>query len=381
MKLLIINPGSTSTKLALYDGAEKLVQESLDHDAAELQQYHTIAEQVPMRLSVIRSFMERNGIDEKELAAVIGRGGLVFGLRTGGYIVDDELCRALVDDELSQPHASNLGGLLARELAQPLGIPAYIYDAVTSGELTDIAKITGYAEIERQSFCHVLNSRAMAIRYAKQQGRNYRDLNLIVVHMGGGVSASVHKHGEIVDSVGDDDGQFSPERAGCAPALSMIKLCYSGKYTYEEMRRKIRGRGGMYAHLGVSDCRVIEQMIKDGDEHAALILDAQAYQIAKTIGLLSIVLKGDCDAIILTGGLAYSELLTSKIKDYVGFIAPVCVLAGETEMEALALGGVRMLTGEEQPNVYHASDGKGKTNDLRKLHSAWNKKIRDTRAF
>ena len=191
MKLLIINPGSTSTKLALYDGAEKLVQESLDHDAAELQQYHTIAEQVPMRLSVIRSFMERNGIDEKELAAVIGR-------------------------------------------------------------------------------------------------------------------------------------------------------------------------GGMYAHLGVSDCRVIEQMINDGDEHAALILDAQAYQIAKTIGLLSIVLKGDCDAIILTGGLAYSELLTGKIKDYVGFIAPVCVLAGETEMEALALGGVRMLTGEEQPNVYHASDGKGK---------------------
>ena len=162
MKLLIINPGSTSTKLALYDGAEKLVQESLDHDAAELQQYHTIAEQVPMRLSVIRSFMERNGIDQKELAAVIGRGGLVFGLRTGGYIVDDELCRALVDDELSQPHASNLGGLLARELAQPLGIPAYIYDAVTSGELTDIAKITGYAEIERQSFCHVLNSRAMS---------------------------------------------------------------------------------------------------------------------------------------------------------------------------------------------------------------------------
>ena len=360
MKLLIINPGSTSTKLALYDGAEKLVQESLDHDTAELQQYHTIAEQVPMRLSVIRSFMERNGIDEKELAAVIGRGGLVFGLRTGGYIVDDELCHALVDDALSQPHASNLGGLLARELAQPLGIPAYIYDAVTSGELTDIAKITGYAEIERQSFCHVLNSRAMAIRYAKQQGRNYRDMNLIVVHMGGGVSASVHKHGEIVDSVGDDDGQFSPERAGCAPALSMIKLCYSGKYSYEEMRRKIRGRGGMYAHLGVSDCRVIEQMINDGDEHAALILDAQAYQIAKTIGLLSIVLKGDCDAIILTGGLAYSELLTGKIKDYVGFIAPVCVLAGETEMEALALGGVRMLTGEEQPNVYHASDGKGK---------------------
>ena len=352
MKLLIINPGSTSTKLALYDGAEKLVQESLDHDAAELQQYRTIAEQVPMRLSVIRSFMERNGIDENELAAVIGRGGLVFGLRTGGYIVDDELCRALVDDELSQPHASNLGGLLARELAKPLGIPAYIYDAVTSGELTDVAKITGYAEIERQSFCHVLNSRAMAIRYAKQQGRNYKDMNLIVVHMGGGVSASVHKHGEIVDSVGDDDGQFSPERAGCAPALSMIKLCYSGKYTYEEMRRKIRGRGGMYAHLGVSDCRVIEQMIKDGDEHAALILDAQAYQIAKGVGELSPVLKGKIDGIILTGGVAYSSMLTDWITDYIGFIATIMVLPGENELESLAAGALRILEGKEQAEAY-----------------------------
>jgi len=253
MKLLIINPGSTSTKLALYDGAKKLLQENLEHDAAALQQYHGIGDQVPMRLAVIRDFLDRSGVHPEELAAVIGRGGLVFGLKTGGYLVNEDLCHALVDDDLSQPHASNLGGLLAREIAAPLGIPAYIYDAVTSGELTDVAKITGFVDIERRSFCHVLNSRAMALRYAREHGKHYEELNLIVAHLGGGISASVHRHGEIIDSVGDDDGQFSPERSGCVPSLGLIKLCYSGKYTYEEMRKKIRGRGGMYAHLGTSD--------------------------------------------------------------------------------------------------------------------------------
>ena len=329
MKLLIINPGSTSTKLALYDGAKKLLQENLEHDAAALQQYHGIGDQVPMRLAVIRDFLDRSGVHPEELAAVIGRGGLVFGLKTGGYLVNEDLCHALVDDDLSQPHASNLGGLLAREIAAPLGIPAYIYDAVTSGELTDVAKITGFVDIERRSFCHVLNSRAMALRYAREHGKHYEELNLIVAHLGG----------------------------GCVPSLGLIKLCYSGKYTYEEMRKKIRGRGGMYAHLGTSDCRVIEQMIRDGDRHADLIFQAQAYQIAKAIGLLSIVLKGDCDAIILTGGVANSKMLTERVEDYVKFIAPVCVMPGENEMEALALGGMRILQGEENARIYHILNG------------------------
>ena len=322
MKLLIINPGSTSTKLALYDGAKKLLQENLEHDAAALQQYHGIGDQVPMRLAVIRDFLDRSGVHPEELAAVIGRGGLVFGLKTGGYLVNEDLCHALVDDDL-----------------------------------TDVAKITGFVDIERRSFCHVLNSRAMALRYAREHGKHYEELNLIVAHLGGGISASVHRHGEIIDSVGDDDGQFSPERSGCVPSLGLIKLCYSGKYTYEEMRKKIRGRGGMYAHLGTSDCRVIEQMIRDGDRHADLIFQAQAYQIAKAIGLLSIVLKGDCDAIILTGGVANSKMLTERVEDYVKFIAPVCVMPGENEMEALALGGMRILQGEENARIYHILNG------------------------
>ncbi|MBR6376642.1 MAG: butyrate kinase [Oscillospiraceae bacterium] len=349
---LIINPGSTSTKLALYDGAEKLVQQSVEHKPEELLQFENIADQVPYRLGLIRKFMEDNHIDGSKLSAVVGRGGLVFGLKTGGYLVDDLLCRALTDRELSQPHASNLGGLLARELSKEYHVPAYIYDAVTSGELSPVARITGMKEILRRSFCHVLNSRAQAIRYAQSIGKKYEDLNLIVVHLGGGTSASVHQKGSIVDSVGDDDGQFSPERSGCFPSLEIVRLCFSGKYTKAEMDKKIRGKGGMYSHLGTSDCRVIEKMIEDGDKHADLILQAQAYQIAKTIGLLSIVLKGDCDAIILTGGMAHSKMLTQRIKDYVEFLAPVVVMPGENEMEALAQGGLRLITGQEKARVY-----------------------------
>lgn len=351
-KQLIINPGSTSTKLALYEDKEKVVQENVEHDAAQMQQFDSIADQIPFRMGIIRDFMVRNSIQEKDLSAVMGRGGLVFGLKTGGYEVNDDLCEALVNDRLSQPHASNLGGLLARELARPLGIPAYIYDAVTGGELTEVARITGIRDIERRSFCHVLNSRAMAIRYAQENGLDYNKLNLIVAHLGGGISASVHAQGRIIDSIGDDDGQFSPERSGSVPSLELIRLCFSGDYTKADMVKKVRGKGGLFAHLGTSDCRVIEKMIKDGDQHADLVFQAQAYQIAKGIGLLSIVLKGKCDAIILTGGVARSQMLTDRIKEYVSFIAPVAVLPGENEMEALALGGLRLLSGEETARQY-----------------------------
>ena len=351
-KQLIINPGSTSTKLALYEDKEKVVQENVEHDAAQMQQFDSIADQIPFRMGIIRDFMVRNSIQEKDLSAVMGRGGLVFGLKTGGYEVNDDLCEALVNDRLSQPHASNLGGLLARELARPLGIPAYIYDAVTGGELTEVARITGIRDIERRSFCHVLNSRAMAIRYAQENGLDYNKLNLIVAHLGGGISASVHAQGRIIDSIGDDDGQFSPERSGSVPSLELIRLCFSGDYTKADMVKKVRGKGGLFAHLGTSDCRVIEKMIKDGDQHADLVFQAQAYQIAKGIGLLSIVLKGKCDAIILTGGVARSQMLTDRIKEYVSFIAPVAVLPGENEMGALALGGLRLLSGVETARQY-----------------------------
>lgn len=198
----------------------------------------------------------------------------------------------------------------------------------------------------------MLNSHAMALKYAKSIGRDYKDLNLIVAHLGGGVSISVHSKGKIVDSLGDDDGQFSPERAGSVPGLQLVELCYSGNYTRADMKKKVRGKGGMYAHLGTSDCRVIEKMIQDGDKHAELVFRAQAYQIAKGIGLLSVAQRGNTDAIILTGGVANSKMLTDMVKEYAGFIAPIEVLPGENEMEALAFGGLRLLRGEEQPHIY-----------------------------
>lgn len=353
---LIINPGSTSTKLAYYRDKNVVIQENISHDPSILQQFKKTIDQVPFRMDVIRSFMKRNPIEGEPLSAIVARGGLLPGLKTGGYLINNDLCTALSDDRISQPHPSNIAALLAKSLADPLGIPAYIYDAVTSSELPPIARITGTTDILRQSYCHALNSRATAIRYAERCGRPYEQLRLIVTHMGGGISISAHVGGKIVDSIGDDEGPFSPERGGSLPSFELIQMCYSGKYTLEEMQRKLRGKGGMYAHLGTSDCRVIEKMIAQGDKHADLIFQAQAYQIAKAIGLLSIVLKGQCDAIILTGGLAYSKMLTDRITEYVGFIAPVCVMPGENEMEALALGGLRLLTGEETPRHYVLPD-------------------------
>ena len=355
-RLLILNPGSTSTKLAVFDGEEPLFVESITHSAEELAPFDCVADQYEFRRELVLDCLKRHSVPLDSLTAIVSRGGLLTPIEAGAYEVNDDMVWQLKNKPQNE-HASNVGAMIARSISLQLGIPAYIYDAVTSGELTDVAKITGFVDIERRSFCHVLNSRAMALRYAREHGKHYEELNLIVAHLGGGISASVHRHGEIIDSVGDDDGQFSPERSGCVPSLGLIKLCYSGKYTYEEMRKKIRGRGGMYAHLGTSDCRVIEQMIRDGDRHADLIFQAQAYQIAKAIGLLSIVLKGDCDAIILTGGVANSKMLTERVEDYVKFIAPVCVMPGENEMEALALGGMRILQGEENARIYHILNG------------------------
>ena len=353
---LIINPGSTSTKLALYRDTEKLVQEDVTHDSAELAKYKEIVDQVPLRMAFIQDFLARHQVRPEELSAVMGRGGLLPGLKAGGYVMNEDLKVALGGD-LSSPHASNIGGILAYEIAKPLGIPAYIYDAVTSAELPHLARITGTPDVYRNSFCHALNSRAQAIRYAKEQGREYKDLRLLVAHLGGGISLSAHKDGRIVETIGDDEGPFSPERAGAIPALELIKMCFSGKYTQADMKKMMRGKGGMMAYLSTSDARIIEKRIEEGDEKAKEIYQAQAYQVAKGIGLLAASQKGQVDAIILTGGMAYSKMLTGWIEEYVSFIAPVVVLAGENEMEALAFGGLRLLAGEEEANVYTLPEG------------------------
>ncbi len=368
-KMLIINPGATSTKLAVYEDETKICQENIEHSLEEMAQFDTIPEQIPFRMEVIKKFLKDQKIKASEFSAVVGRGGLVPGLHTGGYRLNDDLFYALENDHISSPHASNLGGMLAKLFTDALEIPAFIYDAVTSGELLPVAKVTGFPKITRQSFCHVLNSRAMALKYAQEIQVPYEKLNLIVAHLGSGVSMSAQSGGQIIDSMGDDDGQFSPERAGSVPSLELIKLCYSGDYTRADMKKMVRGKGGMYAHLGTSDCRVIEKRIQEGDEYADLVFHAQAYQIAKGIGLMSIVHKGKTDAIILTGGVAKSKMLTDIVKEYVGHIAPVVVMPGENEMEALAMGGLRILKGEEEAHTYQLP-----TVQKREDYGGWNPK-------
>lgn len=349
--ILSVNPGSTSTKIALYEDEKLLFTENIEHEREDLSGFKKIPDQLEYRKQLVLETLKKKGYELEQLDAIVGRGGLVPDLKTGGYLVTEKLAEVLSSETIS-PHASNLGGLIAKSLADPLGIPAYIYDAVTSSELSEVAKITGIPNVVRQSMCHALNSRAMARKFSESQGKNYEDMRFIVAHLGGGVSVSAHKDGKIIDSVGDDDGQFSPERSGSVPLLKVIDLCYQGNYTRDEMIQLIRGKGGMYAHLGTSDCRIIEQRINAGDHRARLVFEAQAYQIAKGIGLLSITLYGDVDHIILTGGVANSKMLTTMIEKYVGFIAPVVVLPGEHEMEALANAGLRLLRGDETAREY-----------------------------
>lgn len=349
--ILAVNPGSTSTKVALYEDENLVFFEQAEHSDEVLAGFSDILDQLDLRLGVIQSILNMHQVDLNQLNAVVGRGGLLPPVNAGGYLVNERLKNVVLSGTLS-PHASNLGALLADRIASPLGIPAYIYDSVSSHEFKEIAMVTGIPEFQRHSQCHVLNSKAMGRKVAAMHGKRYEDLNLIVAHLGGGISISIHEKGRIVDSIGDDAGPFSPERTGGLPLLYIVELCYSGQYTKKEMIRKIRGMGGIKAHLGTHDCRLVEKMIADGSEKARLIYEAEAYQIAKGIGELAPVLNGKIDFIILTGGLANSKLMTGMVTERVKYIAPVETIPGEVEMEALAFGALRILRGEEIPSVF-----------------------------
>jgi butyrate kinase len=346
-RILAINPGSTSTKVAVYDEEKEIFSKNIDHSIEELNKFAELIEQFDYRKDIIKKILDESDIDIHTLSAVVGRGGIVRNLTTGGYIVNEKMKNELTNNPIFL-HASNLGGLIAYSFAKPLGIPAYIYDAVTSNELLPIAKITGFKEVERESFCHVLNSRAISIKLAKSHGKNYEDMNYVVAHMGGGISISAHDHGRIIDSVSDDAGPFSPERSGSLNLIYVVDMCYSGKYTKKEMLKKIRGEGGLKSLLGTTDCREIEKRILNGDEYAKLVYEAEALQVAKGIGIMLACFEEKIDAVILTGGMAYSTMLTDLIKKRIDRLVPIEVVAGENEMEALALGTLRMLKGEEK---------------------------------
>lgn len=350
-KMLIINPGSTSTKVAVYENEQEVFREEVRHDEADLLRYENMIDQLNMRTAAILEALEKHDFDISSLSGVVGRGGMIPGLKVGAYGVNEALRQVIRGGNLT-PHASNLGALLADAIAEPLGIPAIIYDAVSSDNMVDVARITGLPEIRRQSFCHVLNSRAMSRKYAQSLGKEYEDLRLLVAHLGGGISISAHLDGKIIDVVSDDEGPFSPERSGNLPTQSIINLCFDKGYSKADVMKKQRGQGGLKALIGTSDCREVEKRIVAGDASAALCYQAMAYEIAKGIAKLTPALDCKIDAIILTGGIAYSEMLTTMIQNHVQALAPVVILPGENEMSALALGMYRVLTGEEKLQDY-----------------------------
>ncbi|QOV18359.1 butyrate kinase [Blautia liquoris] len=350
-KILAINPGSTSTKIGYYEDEKEMFSENVMHSDEELKQYSRVVDEFDMRKDNILNAMKKHGADVKDLSAVVGRGGQLTQIHAGGYRVTEDMKKKLTDPATVE-HASNLGALIADAIASPLGIPAYIYDAVGSDEMKDIAKITGMPEVVRASFCHVLNSKAMCRKAAKEFGKTYQEMNFLVAHLGGGISISAHEKGRIIDVITSDGGPFSPERAGSIPLNYIIDMCYSGEYTKREMQKKETGMGGIKAYLGTSNCIEVEHMVEEGNKEAEKIYKAQAYQIAKGIGELSPTLKGNTDAIILTGGVAHSKMLTDWITEYVSFIAPVKVMAGENELESLSMGALRILKGEEMAEDY-----------------------------
>ncbi|MBK5251988.1 MAG: butyrate kinase [Peptostreptococcaceae bacterium] len=349
--ILAINPGSTSTKVAFYADREEVFVKTLDHPVEEIQKYDHVQDQFDFRKNVIMDLLKENGVELETLSAVVGRGGMLPPVESGAYKVNDIMVDRLKNRPVAE-HASNLGALIAYEIAEGLGIPAYIYDSVAVDEMEDIARISGMPLIPRVSFSHSLNSRAMAHKVAEKYGKKYAEMNFVVAHLGGGISVSVHKHGRMLDIISDDEGPFSPERAGRVPCNNLIDLCFSGEYDKRVVKKMMRGKGGITAYLGTVDAREVEKMIAEGNKEAKTVYEAMAYQVAKGIGELSTVLCGKVDAIILTGGIAYSKMMTDWISARVSFIAPVEVMAGENELESLAYGALRVLCGEEEAKTY-----------------------------
>ena len=353
IKTLVINPGSTSTKVGVFEDETLLFEETLRHPTEEIAKYASVIDQKDFRKEIILDFLKEKDCDPKSLDVIVGRGGLLKPIPGGTYAVSDALLADLEKGVQGQ-HASNLGGILAREIGDKLGVPSYIVDPVVVDELTDKARLSGMPELPRRSIFHALNQKAVARRYAKEHGTRYEDLNLIVIHMGGGVSVGAHDHGKVVDvnNILDGEGCFSPERSGTVPVGDLVKMCFSGKYTQQEIYKKICGNGGFNAYLHTNDARVVEKMVKEGSAEAKLVQDAFYYQIAKDAGAMAAVLCGKVDQIILTGGIAYDPYTLEVLQKYLGFIAPITVYPGEDELLALCQGALRVVTGEEKAKEY-----------------------------
>jgi butyrate kinase len=356
--ILAINPGSTSTKIAIFLGEEKILGQNISHTAEELAPFPRIIDQHHFRQKVILGFLKENAFDINLLAAVVGRGGLLGPMASGTYLVSDEMTDYL--KKTKTEHASNLGALLASDIAKPVGVDAFIVDPVTVDEMTDLARVTGLPQIPRISIFHALNQKAAAREAAKKLGKPYDASRLIVAHLGGGISVGAHVDGKVVDvnNALNGDGPFAPERAGSLPAWSLVELATSGRFDLATLKKMITGKGGIVAHLGVNDMRKVEEMVKAGDRAATQIFTAMAYNVAKEIGALAAALEGRIDAIVLTGGIAYDQYVVELVRRHVEFLAPLIILPGEDEMTALAQGALRVLMGEEKPKHWTTAGGK-----------------------
>ncbi|HOQ99319.1 MAG TPA: butyrate kinase [Anaerolineae bacterium] len=351
--VLAINPGSTSTKVAVFDGVTAVFAESIAHSAVDLAPHARIADQYALRRDAVLACLVAHGVPITALSAIVGRGGMLRPVPGGTFRINTTML-----DELRTPgpreHAANLGAIVAHEIASQASLPAFIVDPVCVDEFEPLARISGLPEIERRSYSHALNLKAMARRAAADLGQPYESLDLIVVHMGGGISVSPHRHGRMIDvnQALDGTGPFSPERAGGLPVGDVLRLSFSGRYTYDEFFRRIAGQGGLVAHLGTNNAVEVEQRIAAGDAHARLIYEAMAYQTAKEIGGMATVLCGHVDAIVLTGGLAHSDVFCNWLRERLSWIAPILIYPGQDEMRAMVEGVLRVLTGEEQAQEY-----------------------------
>jgi butyrate kinase len=352
--ILAINPGSTSTKISVYEDTKEVFTKTLRHSNEELAPYKNVIDQLDFRKETIKAALVENNVDLKSLSIIVGRGGLVKPIPSGVY----EVNQAMIDDIKSGKngeHASNLGAIIANELVKEVGgIKALIADPVVVDELEPVARISGHSAFPRVSIFHALNQKAIAKLYAKENGKNYADLNIIVAHLGGGVSVGIHSKGRVID-VNDalrGEGPFSPERSGGLPAAAVVDLCFGGKYTEAQIRKMISGEGGFVSYIGTNSFFDVENAVKDGDEKVKFIQDAFVYQLCKEIGAMSTVVNGNVEAIVLTGGAAYYKKMVEEIKEKVSFIAPVVVYPGEDEMGALASNALAVLEGTEQIKVY-----------------------------
>lgn len=354
-KIIAINPGATSTKIAYYQNKELVFNDVIRHELSELEEFPTIAEQLPFRYEIIKATLLKHNVPLNEIDAVVGRGGVLPPTVAGAYEVNDAMLDYLANHPRHE-HASNLGAAIANDLRK-LGnekTKAYIYDSVTVDQYSDVARISGLKGVVRESIGHALNARAVAIKTAKEHFKSYEEASLIVAHLGGGNSITLHHHGKMIDSITDDQGPFSMERTGGLPIRQVIDMCY--EHTKAEMMTFYRRQGGVLSYLGTNDLRKVEEFIEEGNQEAELIFSALIYQIAKGIGSLATVLEGKIDGIILTGGLANSDHLVQGVQERTSFIAPIFLEPGEHEMQALSEGVLRVLNGEEEANVFYYND-------------------------